>query len=79
MFFLKKRKKNYTKLLFLKTYLSYENYEHNRKKLKTKIKYRFKKIPKNECFKILGSKPKFLKRLNSYQSMIGSTVEWYFK
>ena len=49
------------------------------KKLKTKINYRFKKIPKNECFKILGSKPKFLKRLNSYQSMIGSTVEWYFK
>lgn len=49
------------------------------KKLKTKIKYRFKKIPKNECFKISGSKPKFLKKLNSYQSMIGSTVEWYFK
>tara|TARA_E500000178_G_C16986283_1_gene738399 strand:+ start:532 stop:1488 length:957 start_codon:yes stop_codon:yes gene_type:complete len=49
------------------------------KKLKTKINYGFKKIPKNECFKILGSRPKFLKKLNSYQSMIESTVEWYFK
>lgn len=49
------------------------------KKLTKKINYKLKQLPKNECLKIFGKKPKILLKTQSHTSLINSTVNWHFK
>ena len=49
------------------------------KKLRKKINYKLKELPKNECLKIFGTKPKILLKTQSHASLINSTVNWHLK
>ena len=49
------------------------------KKLRKKINYKLKELPKNECMKIFGTKPKILLKTQSHASLINSTVNWHLK